>query len=71
MPATIAADRAFDWQLDEQTCRVGRVGVAAARARLQSPSGRSTEAPTPPGGGRRAGPSAPARAEEVPAVEAA
>ncbi len=44
-----------EWRLDEHTRRVGRAGVAAARARLTAPvPGREVPtAPAPPGAGTR------------------
>lgn len=37
-PAATTVDG--DWRLDEQTCEVGRAGVAAARAALAASAGR-------------------------------
>jgi hypothetical protein len=36
-----AGDDEPEWRLDEHTRRVGRQGIAAARARLRSASGRA------------------------------
>ncbi len=48
------ADPGHDWRLDEHTRRVGRRGVAAARALLEGASA-APENPAGPQGGRAAG----------------
>ncbi|HEX7443728.1 MAG TPA: hypothetical protein VF320_07575 [Acidimicrobiales bacterium] len=37
----VPVDQDRDWQLDEHTRRVGRRGIAAARAHLRSAAGRA------------------------------
>jgi len=51
------ADGDAEWRLDEHTRVVGRLGIAAARARLRSPTGHPR-----PGPGRGTDPDGSARA---------
>jgi hypothetical protein len=47
----ILLDAQPDWRLDERTRRVGREGLARARAALQA--GRGSRSQAPPDGGRQ------------------